>query len=257
MPATRTEGDAAHPTRAFYKAKAIELYAWGRTTLVPDGARVADGIHKGGPEFHDHLYNQATYLGAACLLHRLTGEARYLADARKAADYVRDTMCRSAPDGTRLLPVERGPEQGVYAAIFAQYMDLLVHDRGQKQYLPWLRANIRAGWQNRDRTRNLQNASFGRPLRPGADVQSYDASALPALQLLFELSLPSVITLMATEGDLTLDGIKGALKVKAADALADLDTAEATAYNFVLDQAGVATITVTGDTKKFMKAVVK
>ena len=184
-PATRTEGNAARPTRAFYKAKAIELYAWGRTTLVPDGARVADGIHKGGPEFHDHLYNQATYLGAACLLHRLTGEARYLADARRAADYIRDTMCRPAPDGTRLLPVERGPEQGVYAAIFAQYMDLLVHDRGQKQYLPWLRANITAGWRNRD-ARGLQDARLGRPLRPGADVQSYDASALPALQLLFD-----------------------------------------------------------------------
>ena len=185
VPATRTEGNAARPTRAFYKAKAIELYAWGRTTLVPDGARVADGIHKGGPEFHDHLYNQATYLGAACLLHRLTGEARYLADARRAADYIRDTMCRPAPDGTRLLPVERGPEQGVYAAIFAQYMDLLVHDRGQKQYLPWLRANITAGWRNRD-ARGLQDARLGRPLRPGADVQSYDASALPALQLLFD-----------------------------------------------------------------------
>lgn len=85
------------PARAFYKAKAVELYAWGRRTLVPDGARVADGIHKGGPEFHDHLYNQATYSGAACLLHRLTGEARYLDDARKAADYVRDAMCRPQP----------------------------------------------------------------------------------------------------------------------------------------------------------------
>ena len=185
VPADRTEGDAAHPTRAFYKAKAIELYAWGRRTLVPDGARVADGIHKGGPEFHDHLYNQATYIGAACLLHRLTGEARYLDDARKAADYVREAMCRPQPGGeVRYLPVERGPEQGIYAAIFAQYMDLLVHDRGQAQYLPWLRANLAAGKRNRD-ARGLQDARLGRPLRPNAPVQSYDASALPALDLLF------------------------------------------------------------------------
>ena len=59
------------------------------------------------------------------------------------------------------------------------------------------------------------------------------------------------------DGDLTLAGIKGALKIVAADTLADLATAEAKGYNFELDAAGVATITVTGDTKKFMKAVVK
>ncbi len=185
VPSDRTGDDPARPSRKFYREKALELYDWGRRTLVPDGARVADGIHGGGPEFHDHLYNQASYIGAACLLYKMTGQAAYLSDAVRAAEYTRDRMCRRTLDGIKVLPFERGVEQGIYAAIFAQYMELLVLDCGQTGFRKWLDANIRLGWNNRDRERDLQDARFIRPLPSGFPVNSYDASALPALMLIF------------------------------------------------------------------------
>ena len=185
VPADRAEGNPDLPTRRFYREKAEELYDWGRRTLAPDGARVADGIHGGGPEFHDHLYNQATFIGSACLLYKMTGRKSYLDDAVRAAEYVRDRMCRRTESGVQVLPFERGPEQGVYAAIFAQYMALLVEDCGETRFRGWLRDNIRLGWENRDRVRGLQDARFDRPLPSDAVVNSYDASALPALMLFF------------------------------------------------------------------------
>ena len=84
-----------------------------------------------------------------------------------------------------ILPFEDGIEQGIYTAIFAQYMAMLVYDCGQRQYLPFLRRNIAAGWSNRDRVRNICGGEYGRPLDAGETVDSYSASGIPALMLLF------------------------------------------------------------------------
>ncbi len=172
----------SHPkqqTAAFYLNTAREVYHWAHTTLVQEG-RVADGIHGGGPEFHDHLYNQATYIGASCLLYRITGERDYLCNAVLGANYVFETMCR---DG--ILPVETGPEQGIYCAIFAQNMRLLINDCGQKQYLSYLRHNIVAGWKNRDSRSGLSDGFFARPSAIEGKTEVYPASGLPALMLMF------------------------------------------------------------------------
>jgi len=67
------------------------------------------------------------------------------------------------------------------------------------------------------------------------------------------------ITVKGTQGDkdVTLEGIRGVLKIKAAATLADLAKAAAeTASEFTLDDQGKATIKVSGNTKNFMKAVV-
>lgn len=66
------------------------------------------------------------------------------------------------------------------------------------------------------------------------------------------------ITVKATAGDATvsLNGINGVLKVKTAATLGALAEAEAAAYTATFDDAGVATIKVTGDNKNFMKATV-
>ena len=52
------------------------------------------------------------------MLYKATGEKAYLDDAILAADYVRNEMC----DADGLLPFKNGVEQGIYAAIFAQYI---------------------------------------------------------------------------------------------------------------------------------------
>lgn len=183
VPEDRTAvGNGAHPvrqTRDFYLRTAREVYAWAHSTLVQEG-RVADGIHAGDAEFHDHLYNQATYIGASCLLYRLTGERDYLAHAVAGANHVFGPMCT---DG--ILPVETGPEQGVYCAILAPYMRMLIYDCGQKQFLPYIRKNISAGWAHRDKATDLSDGFFGRASEVNGKTEVYPASGLPALMLMF------------------------------------------------------------------------
>ena len=183
VPESQTVADTeTHPkaqSRAFYLRTAREVYKWADETLVENG-RVADGIHNAGPEFNDHLYNQATYIGASCLLYQLTGERDYLRKAVEGANYVFEKMCK---DG--ILPLETGPEQGVYCAIFAQYMRMLVYDCGQRQYLTYIRQNIEAGWKNRDRKNGLSDGRFAHPSAINGKTEVYPASGLPALMLMF------------------------------------------------------------------------
>lgn len=189
VPDDREAPTSSHPTyqtKDFYLEKAKEIYAWSKAHFCQDAfpGRVADGIHGGGPEWSNHLYNQGTYIGASCLLYLLTGEEQYLTNAREGANYVKSNMCANKR-GKKILNHERGYEQGVYAAIFAQYMKLLVYDCGQTDYLSWMEDNIQYGFDNRDTTRNIQDADFTTPLAADAVVESYGGSALPALMLMF------------------------------------------------------------------------
>lgn len=188
VPEGRTAPTAAYPTRQtkeWYLEKAKEIYAWADATLVNSSGRVADGIHGGDPEFKDHLYNQATYIGASCLLYQLTGEVSYLTKARKGADYVIDNMCSSY-----ILNYESGYEQGIYAAIYAQYLKLLAYDCGlsgslQKKYLTHVRRNLQRAFINRDQERGIQMGKFSQKTSADAVVESYGASGMPALMLMF------------------------------------------------------------------------
>lgn len=206
VPEGRTAPTVARPTqqtKEWYLEKAQEIYAWADQTLVQAG-RVADGIHGGAPEFKAHLYNQATYIGASCLLYKLTGEGKYLLKAKQAANYVFTKMCTGG-----ILPWESGVEQGVYAAIFAQYLHMLVYDCGQTQYLTYVRRNLQYGWDRRDQTRGVSNGDFLKSTQEGSQIDSYSASALPALMLMFPAgdSTSPVQGVAASERDTTSDGI--------------------------------------------------
>ena len=104
-----------------------------------------------GHRLDNPTYNQATFIGSAVMLYKATGEKAYLDDAVLAADYVRNEMC----DADGLLPFKNGVEQGIYAAIFAQYIIRLIEDGNQLQYMDWLRHNIDVAWNNRDVNRNV------------------------------------------------------------------------------------------------------
>ncbi len=173
----------------FTQAKAI--YAWAREHLIRPDGYVFDMFHA-APNGHDNLYNSGTAIGAAACLYLQTKEQHYLDDALRIADYVKNVKC--APTHG-YLPVRYGEEQGIYAAIFAQYMRLLIDDCGQDQYLPWLRYNINAGWANRNRTTHITCPDFSVTLTDmrweytekgktqTKPILSYDASAIPALML--------------------------------------------------------------------------
>lgn len=186
VPRRRKSSDEAKPltqTRQQYLDKAREIYDWGvRNLYNAETGRIADSRHgTGEPAWKAHVYNQGTFIGASVMLYQATGEKHYLDKAVKATDFTVGEM--SAQHG--LLPFESGIEQGIYTAIFAQYVAMLVYECGQEQYIPFLERTIACGWNNRDRTRDVCGGDYSRPLQPGELVDSYSASGIPALMLLF------------------------------------------------------------------------
>ena len=188
VPEGRTPPTSARParqTKEWYLEKAKEVYAWADKTLVNSNGRVADGIHGGDPEYSDHLYNQATYIGASCLLYQLTQEISYLTKAQRAANYVISNMCNS-----QILKYENGYEQGIYAAIYAQYIKMLIYDCGlsealMKKYLTHIQRNLQKAYTNMDPTRGIQIGNFAKSTSADDVVESYGASGMPALMLMF------------------------------------------------------------------------
>lgn len=170
-------------TREEYLSRGKEIYDWSVKNLVDlSTGKVADSKHgEGEPHWKAHVYNQATFIGASVLLYQATGENRYLQNAIKAADYTVNEMSAEH----QLLPFESGIEQGIYTAIWAQYMAMLVYECGQQQYLPFLQKNIETGWQHRDRSRNICSGEYHRATKAGEEIDSYSASGIPALMLLF------------------------------------------------------------------------
>lgn len=161
-----------------YLKKAKEIYAWSANTLFDktDG-KVAD--HKVGDEptnWTTQLYNQATCIGAAVMLYKETGDKTFLNDAILVADYSRNNMS----DENGIMYFKNGVEQGIYTAIFAQYIIRLIEDCKQPQYLDWLRHNINTAWENRDKKRNLTFKDVSKPC-PIVILDVYDASGCVAL----------------------------------------------------------------------------
>lgn len=204
VPEGRTPPTVPHPTKQtkeWYLEKAKEIYAWADGTLVNSSGRVADGIHGGGPEYSDHLYNQATYIGASCMLYLLTNEISYLTKAQRAANYVIGSMCSSG-----ILKYENGYEQGIYAAIYAQYIKMLVYDCGlsealTKKYMTHIQRNIQKAYTNRDQTRGIQIGNFSKKTAETDVVESYGASGMPALMLMFPVNSPTSISTTSADED--------------------------------------------------------
>jgi predicted alpha-1,6-mannanase (GH76 family) len=157
-----------------YLDKAKTLYSWGVNNLFDKtSGRVADNNINGNIGWSDYTYNVGTFIGAAVMLYKLTGEQAYLDNAKLAADYTQQHMC----DEDGILPAEGDwNEQGVLKAIFGHYIMTLITDGKQSQYLPWIRKNINTAWGNRDVTRGIMYRNYKVPC-PGGIVQSYEASS--------------------------------------------------------------------------------
>jgi predicted alpha-1,6-mannanase (GH76 family) len=157
-----------------YLDKAKSVYSWGVTNLYDNTTgRVADNNVNGNKGWSDYTYNLGTFIGAAVMLYKETGEQSYLDNAKLAADYTQKTM--SDKDG--ILPAEGDwNEQGVLKAIFGHYIMTLITDAKQQQYLPWIRKNINTAWGNRDASRGITYRNY-KVACPGGIVQSYEASS--------------------------------------------------------------------------------
>lgn len=159
---------------AAYLQKAKDVYSWGVNNLYDaNTGRVADNNVNGHKGWSDYTYNQGTFIGAAVMLYKATGDPAYLDQAKLAATYTRKTMS----DVNGILPAEGDwNEQGVLKAIFGQYIMMLINDGKQTQFLPWIQQNINAAWGNRDAARGLTYRNYKVPCVTG-ELQSYEASS--------------------------------------------------------------------------------
>lgn len=176
-------GDPHYPrwhSRNTYLQNAKEIYAWGVNNLFnKNTGNVADSRHGNQVDWSASMYNQGTFIGASCLLYKLTGEQSYLDNAVAAANYAMNILCEPP---LYIFPYRRGEEQGIYTAIFAQYMAMLVYDCGQTQFLDWMLRTVSHGWKNKNKM-NLTGKNY--TSIPDSPVSCYDASGIPALMLLF------------------------------------------------------------------------
>jgi len=162
-----------------YANKAIGVYTWARTNLfnATTGAVADNKVDNNPADWTTHTYNQASCIGAAVMLYKKTGDAKYLSDAVLAADYTKNKMS----DANGILPFEGGEEQGVYNAILAQYMIRLVEDGNKPDYLPWLRKNINFAYGKRSSSTGLMGKDYKTTPAAGVPVSTYDACSIPAL----------------------------------------------------------------------------
>lgn len=179
-----------YETKERYLEMAKEIYSWAVANLADhsEPGKIFDSRHGDNPGGHPLIYNQGTFIGASALLYLATGDPAYLDLAKAGADYSINVM--SAEHGllpwahNRRDPYNQGSlEQGVYPAIWVEYMKILINDCGQSQYIPFIRHNIAEGWANRDPERNICDGESWKPTTADNLIGSYSASSIPALML--------------------------------------------------------------------------
>lgn len=192
---TNGYGDFRRPkyeTRQRYLDMAKEIYDWSVANLADSvTGMVHDNRHGENVGGHPLIYNQGTFIGASMLLYKATGDERYLQLARKGADYSIDVM--SAEHGC--LPWAHNPEhpydqgsmeQGVYPAIWVQYMRMLADEvKDTDKYTSFISRNIEEGWKNRNLDSGICDGEAWNPTPADTVIGSYAASSTPALMLLF------------------------------------------------------------------------
>lgn len=128
---------------------ARKIYAWEKEVLFDDGA-IYDMLNadKGEIARFCLTYNQGTFIGAAVELYKLTGEASYISDAVRAADY---TLERLVVEGGILQPEGAG-DGGIFKGIFVRYFTQLILEgdltaETRDRYVSFLKHNAETLWQ--------------------------------------------------------------------------------------------------------------
>lgn len=190
------DNDYGHFVRPAYESKdryldmAREIYDWSMANLADTATGMVHdhrhGDHTGG---HPLIYNQGTYIGASVMMYKATGDKKYLDNAIMSADYCIGEMSKDGflpwahnPDN----PYDQGSmEQGIYPAIWAQYMRMLVDECDLPRYKDFIDNNIKSGWANRDLSTDLCDGESWKATPADTLIGSYSASSIPALMLLF------------------------------------------------------------------------
>ncbi len=135
-----------------YLVKARLIYNWLHATLYDaTSGRVGDRIVVAGNGSHTLVadastYNQGTFIGAADMLHRLTGEAHYQSDALHALAFTRREL---TVDGI-LRGEGNDGDGGGFKGIFARHAVRFARHNRLTDHEAWFWQNARAAWLQRE-----------------------------------------------------------------------------------------------------------
>jgi predicted alpha-1,6-mannanase (GH76 family) len=143
----RATGDSS------YYDKAVSLYTWSKVYLFdPETGKVNDNVdldkNTGQLKINkwSSTYNQGTYLGAATMLYKYTGESTYLAEAQKIEEYIRVNMYSSGVMNNE----NNGNDLPGFKGIFARYARMYAVELNMTDLTDWLMLNVRAAYSNRN-----------------------------------------------------------------------------------------------------------
>lgn len=157
---------------------AAEIYHWQREHLIDHGnGAVWDSIAmENNREVINKnwifTYNQGTYIGAAVELYRITGNAIYLNDAVKSADYTLHSLVQA---NSLILKDEGEGDGGLFKGIFIRYFTELIllddlPEGTRTRYLYFLEHNAENLWTaGADKERMMFGPDWSK--KPGRERQ--------------------------------------------------------------------------------------
>jgi predicted alpha-1,6-mannanase (GH76 family) len=163
-----------------YLAKAKRMYAWVRATLYDarTGAVYDNVSHKPNGKGSvvattQFTYNQGTFIGAADLLFRLTGQRSYYEDALRTMRHTRSSLTnhgilQSESQGGNV-------NGGGFKGIFVRHAVAFARDNHLTEFDPWFVLNATAAWTHRD-PRDLMGQDWAHRTRRRL-LYSWDCSA--------------------------------------------------------------------------------
>lgn len=135
-----------------YKQWALNIYEWQKNTLYnrSTGA-IYDNINAQTGVIADFslTYNQGTFIGAAVELYKITGDAIYLNDAQKAANF---TITKLIDTSNNILRNEGDGDNGLFKGIFIRYFLQLIMTNGvddafKRKYITFFNNNAETLWR--------------------------------------------------------------------------------------------------------------
>jgi predicted alpha-1,6-mannanase (GH76 family) len=171
-----------------YLTKAQNIYNWVKNTLTDGSGHVWDhisGTGSGTVTKWDFSYNFGTFIGAGVFLKVKTGTASYQTDAINAANWVKNNLSLSSTmmnEGTN--------DAGGFKMILARYMNELVTQCGQTQFLAYLQDNATQAWNHRRTSDNIVGIDWT-DNTPSTYIQSLTAAA--AVSILNRVSADNYI----------------------------------------------------------------
>lgn len=172
--------------RAEYLEWSRKIYDWLKSRLVDRTfGLVQDHVSKeGAVDARTYTYNQGTFIGAAVMLYRLTGEPGYLADARRTADATLNFLV----DGNDVLKDEGTGDGGGFKMIFVRYLAFLYQvDHTQEHYLEFLRKNAWTAWDEARNEDGLFGTGWGGPPPSGVVESLANGAAVGMLNIVAAL----------------------------------------------------------------------